>query len=186
MVGLGVLTLALMGFIPPAEATGTAVCTISGTITFSRSELTTTNGFWTIGPAVISCQGLYNGYERIMGPGNFAGAGTYTAFPYGSGTCLHSVGSGSVEYGFPTTAYDIRLVEPQNYTLAGAGTFTTPSLKGTFEVTPPYDGDCVTKPVTTALFVAQASLLRFYPGGGGRPERPPDRNRYKPEKPRPF
>jgi hypothetical protein len=35
----------------------------------------------------------------------------------------------------------------------------------------------VTKPVTTALFVAQASLLRFYP---------PDPDRYVPEKPRPL
>ncbi len=176
MVGLG--TLALAGsVIPPAGATGTAVCMISGTITFSDSALTTTDGVWTIGPAMINCQGPYNGYERITGPGRFAGSGTYTAFPRGSGTCLHSVGSGTVEYGFPTTAYDIRLVEPQNYTLVGAGAFTTPSLKGSFEVTPPYDGDCVTKPVTTALFVAQASLLRFYP---------PDPDRYKPEKPRPI
>jgi hypothetical protein len=183
-MGLGALTL--VGSMPPVEATGTAVCTISGTITFSHSELTSTGGRWTVGPAVISCHGLYNGYERIMGPGRFAGAGTYTAFPSGTGTCLHSVGSGTVEYGFPTTAYDIRLVEPQNYTLAGAGAFTTPSLKGTFEVTPPYDGDCVTKPITSALFVAQASLVRFYPGGGGRPDPPPNRDQYKPEKSRSF
>jgi hypothetical protein len=175
VVGLGALTL--VGFIPPAEATGTAACVISGTITFSHSALTTTDGFWTIGPAVINCQGPYNGYERITGPGRFAGSGTYTAFPYGSGTCLHSIGKGTVEYGFPTTAYDIRLVEPTSYTLAGAGTLSSPSLKGSFEVTPPYDGDCVTKPVTTALFVAQGWLLRFYP---------PDPDRYKPEKPRPF
>jgi hypothetical protein len=173
----GLMVLALVGSVPPAVATGTAVCTISGTITFSHSELTTTEGFWTIGPAVINCQGPYNGYERITGPGSFAGSGRYTAFPYGSGTCLHSVGKGTVEYGFPTTAYDIRLVEPNNYTLVGAGAFSSPSLKGTFEVAPPYDGDCVTKPVTTALFVAQGWLLRFYP---------PDPDRYKPEKPRPF
>ena len=174
---MGLVVATLVGSVPPAEATGTAVCTISGTITFSHSELTSTNGSWAIGPAVISCQGLYNGFERIMGPGSFAGAGTYTAFPDGSGTCLHSVGSGTVEYGFPTTQYDIRLVEPHSYTLAGAGAFTTPSLKGTFEVTPPYNGDCVTKPVTTALFVAQAWLLRFHP---------PDPGRYIPGKPRPF
>ncbi len=169
VMGLGVLPL--VGLLPPAAATGTAVCTISGTITFSASQLTAADGKWAIGPAVISCQGLYNGYERIMGPGGFAGAGTYTAFPPGSGSCLRSVGSGTVEYGFPTTQYDIRLVEPQDYTLVGAGAFTTPSLKGTFEVTPPYDGDCVTKPVTKALFVAQASLVRFY-------------NKHLPEKPK--
>jgi hypothetical protein len=174
---LGLVLLIQSGWLQPAAATGTAACTISGTITFTHSDLTSTDGSWAIGPAVINCQGPYNGYERIIGPGQFAGAGTYTAFPPGTGTCLHSVGSGTVEYGFPTTAYDIRLVEPHNYTLAGAGVFTTPSLKGTFQVTPPYDGDCVTKPVTTALFVAQASLLRFYP---------PDPNRYIPEKPRPL
>ena len=172
---LGLVVLTQSGSLQPAGATGTAVCTISGTITFTHSEFTSTEGSWAIGPAVINCQGPYNGYERIIGPGQFAGAGTYTAFPPGTGTCLHSVGSGTVEYGFPTTAYDIRLVEPHSYTLAGAGVFTTPSLKGTFQVSPPYDGDCVTKPVTTALFVAQASLLRFYP---------PDPDRYVPEKPR--
>jgi hypothetical protein len=171
---IGLAVLALVGWVPSVEATGTAVCTISGTITFSNSGMNATDGSWAIGPAVINCQGPYNGYERIIGPGSFAGAGTYRAFPGGTGTCLHSVGSGTVEYGFPTTASDIRLVEPHNYTLAGAGAFTTPSLKGTFEVTPPYDGDCVTKPVTTALFVAQASLLRFYP---------PDPDRYIPERP---
>jgi hypothetical protein len=177
VLGLGALTLGLTGFVPPAGATGTAACAISGTITFSHSELTTTAGFWTIGPAVIVCQGPYNGYERITGPGTFAGSGTYTAFPYGSGTCLHSIGKGTIQYGFPTTAYDIRLVEPNNYVLAGAGTFSSPSLKGTFEVTPPYDGDCLTKPVTKALFVAQGWLFRFFP---------PDPDRYKPRKPRPF
>jgi hypothetical protein len=171
VMGLGVLPL--VGLLPPAAATGTAVCTISGTITVSAPQPTTADGKWAIGPAVISCQGLYNGYERIMGPGGFAGAGTYTAFPPGSGSCLSSVGSGTVEYGFPTTQYDIRLVEPQDYTLAGAGAFTTPSLKATFEVTPPYDADCVTKPETKALFVAQASLVRFY-------------NKHLPEKPPPL
>lgn len=172
-IGLGILPL--IGLVPAAQATGAALCTISGTITFSHSELTTTGGAWTIGPAVISCHGLYNGYERIMGPGTFDGAGSYSAFPDGSGTCLHSVGSGTVRYGFPTTAYDIRLVEPQDYTMAGAGAFTTPSLRGTFQVTPPYDGDCLTKPVTSALFLAQATLVRFYP---------PNPNRYIPKPPK--
>lgn len=140
---LGLVVLTQSAWLQPAEATGTAVCTISGTITFTHS--------------------------------GFAGSGTYQAFPPGTGTCLHSVASGTVEYGFPTTAYDIRLVEPHSYALAAAGVFTTPSLKGTFQVSPPCDGDCVTKPVPTALFVAQASLLRFYP---------PDPDRYIPEKPR--
>ena len=174
---MGLVVVALVGWIPPANATGTALCTISGTITFSHSEMTSTTGTWTIGPAMINCQGPYNGYERVTGPGSFAGAGTYRAFPDGTGTCLHSVGTGTVQYGFPTTAYDIRLVEPSDYALVGAGAFTSPSLKGTFQVAPPYNGDCVTTPVTSALFVAQGWLLRFYP---------PDPDRYKPRKPRPF
>ena len=70
---MGLVVLALVGWVPSVEATGTAVCTISGTITFSHSELTSPDGSWAIGPAIINCQGPYNGYERIIGPGSFAG-----------------------------------------------------------------------------------------------------------------
>lgn len=166
-LALGLAALPFLGFAPAAQATGAAACTISGTITFTHSAANAGQGMWRIDPAVISCQGLYNGYERIMGPGRFIGSGKYT----GSGTCLHSVGSGTFDYTFPTTAADVHLVEPNDYTLTGVGTFTSPSLKGTFEATPPYEGDCVTKPMTKALFVAQATLVRFYP---------PDPNRYLP------
>jgi hypothetical protein len=41
-------------------------------------------------------------------------------------------------------------------------------------VTPPYEGDCLTKPITKALFVAEATLVRFFP---------PDPDRYSPPKP---
>jgi hypothetical protein len=164
--------LPLVGFAPAAEATGAAGCTITGTITFSHSA-NSAQGAWRIDPAVISCHGLFNGYERILGPGRFTGAGSYTALPGGSGTCLHNVGSGTVDYTFPTTGADVHLVEPNNYTLAGIGTLTSPSLRGTFQVTPPYEGDCVTKPIAKAFFLAQATLVRFAP---------PDPHRYLPPK----
>ena len=129
-------------------------------------------GRWTIDPAVIDCFGLYNGYRRFNGPGSFTGTGSYTALPFGKGPCLHQAGTGTVDYRFPTTGDDIHLVEPQDYTLVGAaGTFTTPSLRGTFQITPPWDGDCITKPLTTALFLAEVTLVRFYP---------PDPDRYLP------
>jgi hypothetical protein len=168
---LGLVILPLVGLVPTAEATGGGACAITGTITFTTSPGTPTQGIWSIDPAAISCQGLFNGYERIVGPGSFHGSGSFTALPSGSGTCLHNAGSGTVDYTFPTTAADVHLTEPQAYTLAGAGTFTTPSLYATFQVMPPYDGDCVTKPVTKALFLAEALLIRFVP---------PDPNRYIP------
>ncbi|MEW6473582.1 MAG: hypothetical protein AB1679_15045 [Actinomycetota bacterium] len=165
--------LPLVGLVPAADATGAAACTITGTITFLHAGNPATQGTWTIDPAVINCQGLFNGYERIVGPGRFSGTGSYTALPGGSGSCLRNVGSGTVDYTFPTTGADVHLVEPNDYTLAGIGAFTTPSLRGTFEITPPYEGDCVTKPITKALFLAEAMLVRFVP---------PDPQRYFPPK----
>jgi hypothetical protein len=169
---MGLALLPLMATVPAADATGVGVCTISGTITFSHSSLTTTQGIWTIEPGVIECYGLYNGYERFMGPGQFTGVGSYTALPHGSGTCLHHVGFGTVDYSFPTSGADIHLIEPSDYTLAGVGTLTTPSLRGTFQVTPPYEGDCIREPVTKALFMAEATLVRFWPDTGRVPKVP--------------
>jgi hypothetical protein len=161
---LGLVTLPLVGLAPVADATGAGACTISGTMTFTAASVEATRGAWSIDPAVISCQGLYNGYERILGPGAFSGFGTYTAFPAAGGSCLHHIGSGTVDYTVLTSASDVHLVEPHAYTLLGpTGTFESSSLRGSFEVMAPYDGDCVTKPVTKALFVAQAVLTRFYP-----------------------
>jgi hypothetical protein len=170
VLAAGLMILPFVGSVPAADATGGSACTISGTITFSASSVTAREGLWAIGPAVISCHGLFNGYERILGPGSFAGSGTYSAFPSGSGTCLHNVGKGTIDYTFATTASDIHLVEPSTYTLAGAGAFFTPSLNGTFQVAPT-NGNCVTEPVTSAFFVAQAVLVRFVP---------PDPTRYLP------
>ena len=169
---LGLMLLPLAGLVPAAQATGAGACTISGTISFARSAPSATRGLWSI-EGIINCQGLYNGYRRFNGPGTFAGSGSYTALPVGSGPCLGHDGTGTVDYRFPTTGDDIHLVEPQDYSLVGAaGTFSTPSLRGTFEITPPWEGDCVTTPLTKALFVAEATLVRFYP---------PDPNRYLPQ-----
>jgi len=170
---MGLVMLPWAGNVPAARATGGGACIITGTITFSHSANTTGQGKWAIDPAVLHCQGVYNGSERFNGPGRFKGTGSYTPLPTGSGTCLHHVATGTVDYSFPTTQADVHLVEPNDYTLAGAGALTTPSLRGTFQLTPPYEGDCVTKPVTRALFVAQATLIRF---------RPPDKDRYAPDR----
>ena len=172
-LAVGLVIFPLVAFVPAASATGVAACTISGTIVFSSTVPDATLGLWTIDPAVINCQGLFNGYDRIVGPGRFTGTGTYTALPGGTGECLRNVGSGTVDYTFPTAASDVHLVERQDYTLAGVGAFSTPTLRGTFQVTPPYEGDCVTTPMTKALFVAEATLVRFVP---------PDPDRYSPPK----
>lgn len=169
LLAMGLVLSPSVGSVPAAEATGVGVCTVTGTITFSAS-LTATEGAWAIGPAVISCQGMFRLNERILAAGSLAASGSYTAFPDGSGTCLHHMGSGTVDYTFPTTSADIHLVEQGTYTLAGAGAFVTPSLRGTFQVAP-VEGDCVTEPVTSAVFVAEAVLLRFVP---------PDPDRYLP------
>ncbi len=66
-----------------------------------------------------------------------------------------------VNYWIFTSEADVHLSEPQSFVLAGVGTFSTPTLRGTFKVSPPSDGDCVTKPVTRALFIAQASVVRL-------------------------
>jgi hypothetical protein len=113
---VGLASLPLVGSIPAASATGAAACTITGTITFSTPAADTTEGVWSIDPAVIQCQGLFNGYDRILGPGRFTGTGSYTALPGGTGECLRNVGSGTVDYTFPTSASDVHLVERHDYT----------------------------------------------------------------------
>jgi hypothetical protein len=163
LVSLGLAVLPIVAAVPTAEATGVAGCTITGTIDFSPSSATSTLGSWSIEPAVIECRGLFRSRARILGPGSFAGSGTYSALLAGSGNCLHHTGSGTVHYRIPTTEADVHLTEPQSFVLAGAGVFSTPSLRGTFQVAPPYSGDCMTKPVTKALFVAEASMVRFRP-----------------------
>lgn len=173
---LGLVMLPLAAFAPAARATGAGGCTIAGTMFFVQPASGSAQGRWSIDDGVIDCEGLYNGYYRFNGPGTFSGSGTYSVGPLGAGSCAH-VGSGTADYRFPTTVDDIHLREPLDYTLLGAaGAFTTPSLRGVFQVSPPYDGDCLTRSLTRAVFVAQATLIRFYP---------PDPDRYLPKRPKP-
>jgi len=157
---VGLVGLPFAGLAPTAHAMGEAACTISGTITFAPDAASSGRGIWTIGPGVINCQGLFRAKRLITGPGSFIGSGTYEEASTGSGTCLHSIGTGQVDYIIPTTEATNRIQEPHDFVLAGAGAFTTPSLRGGFQVTPPYEGDCVTKPVTRATFVAEALMMR--------------------------
>lgn len=149
----------LVGPAPRAEAVGGAVCSISGTINLSRSAGDPTQGRWSIEPAVISCQGIFRAYDRITGPGKFTGTGRYE-IPVDTGSCLQRVGSGNLDYLIPTDQADVRIQEPYQFVHAGAGTFTSPSLNGSFQITPPFDGDCLTRSVTEATFLAEAILVR--------------------------
>jgi hypothetical protein len=159
--------LALVPFFtsaPAAEATGGAVCSISGTITFSSSALDRSGGSWSISPGMIDCRGLFNtrGPERILRPGSFTASGDYGTVQSGNGSCLRQLGPGTVDYWIPTSYQDVHIVEPHAFLLTGAGALTTPSLRGTFQI-PLHEGNCVTAPVTRAMFLAQVALARFYP-----------------------
>jgi hypothetical protein len=158
----GLVLSALVVPAPPADAVGGALCTISGTISFAPPSDVSGQGAWTIGPAAINCEGAVNGYH-FLGQGPFEGSGSYTGLPAGGGSCLNQVGTGTVDYTVQTAAMDHHIRESQRFTLAGAGEFTTPSLRGTLALMPPYDGDCVTKPVTRATFVAQGLMPKTAP-----------------------
>lgn len=162
----GLALAAFLAPVPAAEAHAKGVCTISGTITFRPSPLAQSGGQWSISPGVIDCRGLFYGWERILGPGSFTGSGSYEAVPSGGASCLRQLGSGTVDYWIPTSWRDVHLTEPHSFVLAGAGVFTTPSLRGTFQI-PPYEGNCVSAPVTRGMFLAQVTLIRLRPPPGG-------------------
>lgn len=163
-LGAALFLLSLLAAAPPAGAAGAGVCTISGTITFSPTPQTPTQGGWTIEPAVIDCHGVFNKRERILGGGSFTGSGTYTTAPGGRGTCLHHAASGTVDYRIRTSEQDVHVVERQDFVLAGVGSFTTPTLQGTFQVTPTLDGEgeghCLTESVMKAFFQAEGLMVR--------------------------
>jgi hypothetical protein len=150
----------LATLVPAAHATGAAACTISGTINFSPSSPTATHGTWAVEPAVIDCHGVFRGWDRILGPGSFRGWGSYTTAPHGAGPCLQQVGSGTIDYAIPTSEQDVHVTEPHSFVIAGAGSFTTPTLRGSFQLTSLDGGNCVTKPATTAFFLAQGLMVR--------------------------
>ena len=160
VAGLVCLTLAsFLAAVPAAEATAAGVCAISGTINFSPSA--SLRGRWVISPGVIECRGFFFGWHSMLGRGSFVASGSYTAVPSGAG-CVEQLGPGTVDYWIATTQQHVHVIEPHTFTLAGAGAFTTPTLRGTFQI-PLYDGNCVTTPRTTALFLAQVTLARVGP-----------------------
>lgn len=155
---LALVVLPVLGFTQPAQAVGYGACTIVGTITFSTATMSA--GTWTIGPATLDCQGVIGKRARITGRGPFQGSGTYSGLAPGDGGCLRQTGTGKVEYTIPTASGTIQVSEAETHVIALAGVIDTPTLHGTLEVLPPYDGDCLTKPVSRASFVAQVTLYR--------------------------
>jgi hypothetical protein len=155
---LALVVLPVLGFTPAADAVGEGACTITGTMSFSARTLST--GLWSIGPAVIDCQGIVAARRLITGRGPFRGSGSFTALPPGDSACLRQAGTGKVEYTIPTSGGDILVSESEDHTLAGVGALNTTSLHGSFQLTPPYDGDCLTKPVSRVTFVAEMVLVR--------------------------
>ena len=154
---LAVLAQPWLWSAPPAEANRAGGCIISGEIQFTPTS--EAEGVWSIEPAVISCAGTYRGIRRITGPGAFQGTGTYKALPDGTGSCLHQLGTGSVDYIIPTQEANLQFREKNDFVLAGAGVFTTPSIRATFQLGPPFEGDCATHPLTRATFIAEASMV---------------------------
>jgi hypothetical protein len=163
-----IVATSVVSFVPAASGLGGAACVISGTITFmppAAEAAAGSAGTWDIGPGQIQCNGIINGY-RIWGTGSFTGSGSYTTLPAAGSTCahlVHHVGMGNVDYLMRSAAMLFRMRETKRFVLAGAGEFSTPSLRGAMQLLPPYDGDCVTKPITRATFVAQARYLRTEP-----------------------
>jgi hypothetical protein len=157
VTALSVLGMAVLGFTPTAGAVGYGACTILGTISFSPQ--TPSTGTWAIGPATLDCQGIVGKRARITGRGPLSGSGPYNTLA--PGACFPQTGTGKVEYTIPTASGAIKVDEAVSDTLAGAGVFNTPTLNGTLQVAPPYDGDCVTKPLRRATFVAQVVLYRY-------------------------
>jgi hypothetical protein len=154
----------VVGFVPSAEALGGAACLISGTINFSRPSATAAtgdSGTWTISPGQITCNGVIKGY-RIYGSAPFSGSGTYAALPVDGGPCMQHVGTGTVDYVMRSGAMIWHMQESQRFVLAAAGEIATPTLRGPATLAPPYDGDCVTKPVTRAFFAAEVMMVNHH------------------------
>ena len=154
------LTLAIiLGPVPAAEAFGAGVCTIGGTINFVPAGQAADRGAWNIAPATIQCRGQYSTKELMLRNGSFTGSGSYTSLPSAQGGCLRQLGEGSVDYWITTEKQDVHVREPHAFLLAGAGAFTTPTLRGVFQIVS-YEGDCLTGPVTKASFMAEVTLFR--------------------------
>ena len=163
LILLSAIVPTVVGFVPPAQALGGAACLITGTITFSRPAAAAAgdSGTWDIGPGQITCNGAIKGY-RIYGSGPYTGSGSYEALPVGRGPCLQHVGMGMVDYVMRSGAMVWHMQEAQRFVLAAAGELATPTLRGPAKLAPPYEGDCVTKPVTRAFFAAEVVMVNHH------------------------
>jgi hypothetical protein len=144
---------------PAADAVGVGACTITGTITFTPRALTADRGTWDISPATILCRGQFNTKELMLKHGSFTGSGSFTSLPSGEGGCFRELGTGMVDYWIPTEKQDAHIKEEYTFLLSGAGAFTTPTLRGTFQI--PAQGNCLTGPATKAMFLAEVALVRL-------------------------
>ena len=159
VVAWAVVVLGFVAMAPGAGAVGGGVCRITARIVFSPK--TPGDGAWSIDRGVIDCVGLLaGGKNRILGPGELQAAGSYTTVPAPGGACLQQVATGRFDYRMPTSGGYVVISEPGGYAFAGVGALSTPTLRGTVQIAPPYTGDCVTKPVTAAAFLAQVTLYR--------------------------
>jgi hypothetical protein len=154
--------LALVALLAPAaQAVGAGACTITGTIVFTPSPVASEQGVWDITPGVIQCRGTFRRLEQMVGQGTFTGSGSYTVVPSGEGHCLRELGSGTVDYWITTENQDVHIQEQHSFLLAGAGVFTTPTLRGSFQIPAYEEGNCLTTPVTRAIFLAEVTMARL-------------------------
>ena len=148
------IALTVGGWLTPepagAAVTTKGVCLITGTVNFAAGQ-------WHINPGAIDCKGFGFGFERVTGGGSFTGSGAYSPVP-GTQNCLPWLRDGMVDYWIQTSEQDIHIVEAPVFTPAGAGVFTTPSLRGTFQIAH-YEGNCAQSDAA-ALFTAQVTLLK--------------------------
>ena len=159
---VGVLAGLALGMIvapaPAADAVGVGACTITGTITFTPAGQNVDRGTWDISPATILCRGQFNTYELMYKQGSFTGSGSFTSVPSGEAGCLWELGTGAVDYWIPTDKQDVHVKEEFAFLLAGAGAFTSPTLRGVFQI--PAQGNCLTGPATKAMFLAEVAMVR--------------------------
>jgi hypothetical protein len=142
----------------PAAANAVGACTITGTMKFSKAAPSAPDGRWAVSPGVISCRGVYNGWERIINPGSFTASGAFSAFPPG-GPCAVALGAGTFDYWVLTSEQDIHFKEPHTFTPGSAGAVATPSLRGGFQIPP--DAGCLSgSAAETAPFMAEVTLVR--------------------------
>ncbi|HEV7862623.1 MAG TPA: hypothetical protein VGR20_07985 [Acidimicrobiia bacterium] len=163
LAGAVLAAVALAALLAPAraaQAVGAGACVITGTIIFTPSAAASERGAWDISPGVIRCRGTFRRLDQMVGEGTFSGAGSYTVVPSGEGHCLRSLGTGTVDYWITTEKQDVHMKEPHSFLLAGAGVFTTPTLRGSFQI-PAYEGNCLTSPVSRAVFLAEVTMVRL-------------------------